>query len=149
MYNGVRHDNVTANWRAYDSIQDCFSDQDILFTYSRYARVRAATSPQEQTNALYLCGYATDPNYAAKLDRLINQNGIQKYDILEEDEDNVAMKLEQWQWDMLYKVMGTAYNAEQLGWDWMQKIVDKTLSASELAFLNTVLAGRVDRGIEV
>jgi N-acetylmuramoyl-L-alanine amidase len=67
----------------------------------------------------------------------------------EEDESNMSMKLEDWQWDMLYKVMGDAYNAEQLNWDWMQKIVDKTLTASELAFLNTVLDGRVDRGIEV
>jgi lysozyme len=68
---------------------------------------------------------------------------------IEEDETNMAMQLEDWQWDMLYKVMGTAYNAKQLKWDWMQKIVDKTLTASELAFLNTVLDGRVDRGIEV
>jgi hypothetical protein len=61
----------------------------------------------------------------------------------------MAMKLEQWQWDLLYKVLGTAYNAKQLKWDWMQKIVDKTLTASELAFLNTVLDGRVDRSIKV
>jgi N-acetylmuramoyl-L-alanine amidase len=67
----------------------------------------------------------------------------------DEDVDNMPMKLEQWQWDMLYKVMGAAYNTDQLGWDWMQKIVDKTLTVSELAFLNTVLDGRVDRGIEV
>lgn len=67
----------------------------------------------------------------------------------EEDEDNMPMKLEQWQWDMMYKVMGPAYNADQMGWDWMQKIVDKTLTAAELAFLNTVLDGRVDRKIEV
>lgn len=69
---------------------------------------------------------------------------------IEEDEGmEKPMQLEQWQWDMLYKVMGTAYNKDQLVWDWMQKIVDKTLTASELAFLNTVLDGRVDRGIKV
>jgi hypothetical protein len=67
----------------------------------------------------------------------------------EEDESNMPMKLEQWQWDMLYKVLGTAYNSDQIGWDWMQKIVDKTMTATELAFLNTVLDGRVDRDIEV
>lgn len=67
----------------------------------------------------------------------------------EEDEDNMPMKLEEWQWDMLYKVMGEAYNADQLGWNWMQKIVDRTLTAAELAFLNTVLDGRIDRNIEV
>ncbi|NHN31287.1 peptidoglycan recognition protein family protein [Paenibacillus agricola] len=67
----------------------------------------------------------------------------------EEDEDNMPMKLEDWQWDMLYQVLGTAYNSDQLGWNWMQKIVDKTMTATELAFVNTVLDGRVDRGIEV
>lgn len=67
----------------------------------------------------------------------------------QEDEDNMPMKLEQWQWDMLYQVLGKAYNADQLNWDWLQKIVDKTLTAAELAFLNTVLDGRIDRKIEV
>ena len=65
------------------------------------------------------------------------------------DEDNMAMKLEEWQWDMLYQVMGKAYNVDQLTWDWMQKIVDRTLTATELAFLNTVLDGRIDRKINV
>ncbi|NHN28600.1 DUF1906 domain-containing protein [Paenibacillus agricola] len=67
----------------------------------------------------------------------------------EGDESNMPMKLEPWQWDMLYKVMGTAYNADQLDWDWMQKIVDQALTTSELVFLNTVLDGRVDRQIEL
>lgn len=66
-----------------------------------------------------------------------------------EDETNMPMKFEQWQWDMLYEVMGKAYNVDQLDWNWMQKVVDKTLTASELAFLNTVLDGRIDRKIEV
>lgn len=70
-------------------------------------------------------------------------------DCLEEDETNMPMKLEGWQWDMLYEVMGAAYNVDQLSWNWMQKVVEKTLTASELAFLNTVLDGRIDRSIEV
>ncbi|MEK3915137.1 DUF1906 domain-containing protein [Paenibacillus sp. FSL H7-0331] len=70
-------------------------------------------------------------------------------EIPEEDEMNMPMKLEQWQWDMLYQVLGAAYNADQLSWEWMQKIVDKTLTVTELVFLNTVLDGRVDRGIKV
>ncbi|GAA4828166.1 hypothetical protein GCM10023310_01120 [Paenibacillus vulneris] len=69
--------------------------------------------------------------------------------IKKEGTDNMPMKLEQWQWGMLYEVMGKAYNADQLNWNWMQKIVDKTLTAAELAFLNTVLDGRIDRKIEV
>lgn len=67
----------------------------------------------------------------------------------EGDEDNMPMKLEEWQWDMLYEVMGKAYNVDQLTWNWMQKVVNRTLTATELAFLNTVLDGRIDRKLEV
>lgn len=67
----------------------------------------------------------------------------------EEDDENMPMKLEQYQWDMLYEVFGKAYNEDKLEWGWMQKIVDRTMTAAELAFLNTVLDGRIDRKITV
>lgn len=73
VYDGVRYDNVIANWRAYDSVEDCFRDQDFLFGYSRYDRVRIARSPSEQAAALYVCGYATDPFYAGKIVALASQ----------------------------------------------------------------------------
>ncbi|WP_282939012.1 glucosaminidase domain-containing protein [Paenibacillus sp. RC67] len=80
VYDGIKVDGVQANWRAYDCIEDCFKDQDLLFNWSRYDRVRAATSPQVQTNALYLCGYATDPIYAEKLNSLILTHELERYD---------------------------------------------------------------------
>lgn len=66
-----------------------------------------------------------------------------------EEEDNMPMKLAQYQWDMLYEVLGKAYNDDKLSWDWMQKIVDKSMTATELAFVNTVLDGRIDRKLNV
>jgi len=80
VYDGVRQDNVTANWRAYISIADCFRDQDLLFGIDRYARVRSAATPDEQAKALYACGYATDPAYAQKLINTINQYDLKKFD---------------------------------------------------------------------
>ncbi|MCR8635736.1 glycoside hydrolase family 73 protein [Paenibacillus radicis (ex Xue et al. 2023)] len=80
VYDGVRVDGVQANWRAYDCIEDCFRDQDILFQWSRYERVRDALTAQEQTNALYLCGYATDPVYAQKLNSFISSFELNQYD---------------------------------------------------------------------
>jgi flagellar protein FlgJ len=73
VYDGVRYDNVTANWRAYSSIEDCFRDQDLLFGTARYQRVRAARTPSEQAAALYACGYATDPFYAGKIVAIASQ----------------------------------------------------------------------------
>jgi len=80
VYDGVRVDGVHANWRAYDSIADCFRDQDILFQNNRYERVNAAKSSTEQTEMLSKCGYATDPAYASKLQTLIHIYDLKKYD---------------------------------------------------------------------
>jgi len=72
--------NVTANWRAYDSVEDCFRDQDLLFNLSRYERVRRAQTPEEQALALQLGGYATDPEYAQKLIQIIASNNLKRFD---------------------------------------------------------------------
>lgn len=73
VYDGIRYDNVTANWRAYDCVDDCFRDQDVLFGNVRYTRVRQAQTPVEQAEMLYRCGYATDPFYATKIAGLAAQ----------------------------------------------------------------------------
>lgn len=79
VYDGKRAD-VKANFRAYDSMEDSFRDQDLLFGISRYQRVREAKTPQEQANMLYICGYATDPHYAQKILSIVDQFGLEKYD---------------------------------------------------------------------
>ncbi|WP_438434172.1 glucosaminidase domain-containing protein [Gorillibacterium sp. sgz500922] len=84
VVDGVRY-NVTANWRAYDSVEDGFRDQDLLFRLSRYERVRRAKTPEEQALALQLGGYATDPDYAQKLIQIIANNNLKRFD--EEVED--------------------------------------------------------------
>jgi flagellar protein FlgJ len=67
VYNGVKYDDVKSNWRAYDSIENCFRDQELLFQLDRYKAVREATTPEDQAVALYRCGYATDPEYYVKI----------------------------------------------------------------------------------
>ncbi|WP_051775590.1 glycoside hydrolase family 73 protein [Paenibacillus tyrfis] len=80
VYNNVRVDGVQAHWRAYECIEDCFRDQDLLFDWSRYDRVRRAQTPQEQTEMLRVCGYATDPDYTRKLNNLIASYYLEQYD---------------------------------------------------------------------
>ncbi|WP_088833930.1 glycoside hydrolase family 73 protein [Paenibacillus tyrfis] len=80
VYDGVRVDGVQAHWRAYDCLEDCFRDQDLLFQWSRYDRVRSAKSPQEQVEMLLVCGYATDPDYSKKLNNLIANYSLEQYD---------------------------------------------------------------------
>lgn len=63
-----------AKFRAYDSYQDAFKDYARLMSDSpRYAKVMQQTStPLAFASSLQRAGYATDPEYAAKLSRAIN-----------------------------------------------------------------------------
>lgn len=63
-----------AKFRAYDSYQDAFKDYARLMSDSpRYAKVmQQSSTPQAFASGLQKAGYATDPEYAAKLSRAIN-----------------------------------------------------------------------------
>lgn len=82
VYDGTRTD-VTAAFRAYDCIADCFRDQDLLFTgWDNYEPICAAKTPEEQCYAFTQTTYkyATDPAYSAKLQRMIEQYGLKQFD---------------------------------------------------------------------
>ncbi len=70
---GVAHKQV-AKFRAYSSYDEGFRDYARLITDSpRYAQARAqTTSAHAFASGLQKAGYATDPQYAAKLSRAIN-----------------------------------------------------------------------------
>ena len=61
-------------FRAYDSYADAFKDYARMISESpRYAKVKdQTTSAQSFASGLQKAGYATDPDYAAKLSRAIN-----------------------------------------------------------------------------
>lgn len=63
-------------FRAYDSYADAFRDYaNLLRNNPRYEKVLAnATSVEGFAQGLQRAGYATDPNYAAKLTRIIKQS---------------------------------------------------------------------------
>jgi len=65
---------VKAKFRAYDSYEDSFRDYARLINNSpRYEKVRTQTSsPLAFATELKRAGYATDPDYAGKLSRVIN-----------------------------------------------------------------------------
>jgi flagellar protein FlgJ len=63
-------------FRAYDSYADSFRDYaKLLRSNPRYEKVLAnASDVNGFAQGLQRAGYATDPNYAAKLTNLINRN---------------------------------------------------------------------------
>lgn len=63
-----------AAFRAYGSYEEAFSDYaKFLVTNPRYANVRATQDPAEAAHGLQRAGYATDPQYAGKLVRIMKQ----------------------------------------------------------------------------
>ena len=70
--NGVRR-NETADFRAYASAHESFADYARLLRGSRYAgALEAGTDATQFASALQRAGYATDPNYAAKISAIVN-----------------------------------------------------------------------------
>src|SRR5690606_41562141 len=67
-------------FRAYDSYADAFVDcARLMKGSSRYGEVlRAGTSPEAFAAGLQRAGYATDPNYASKLQRTIGRPSQQR-----------------------------------------------------------------------
>lgn len=65
---------VTARFRSYDSYEEAFRDHAKLITNSpRYSNVVAqAGDAQSYAKSLQKAGYATDPEYAQKLTKVIN-----------------------------------------------------------------------------
>jgi flagellum-specific peptidoglycan hydrolase FlgJ len=129
VYDGVRHDHVTANWRVYDSIEDCFRDQDLLFANARYKRVREATTPFIQTQMLRVCGYATDPAYTSKLNRYINQYQLTQYD---EEVSDMLNNLQSNITNLESRLSKLESQASMPVPDWAKEAVDKAVQGDIL-----------------
>lgn len=72
---------VTAFFRKYDSYTDSLKDHGKFFQENkRYADVIGLLDYREQARAIQVAGYATDLHYAEKLIRLIEENGLWKWD---------------------------------------------------------------------
>ena len=72
-YENGQPKKVVQKFRAYASYAESFADYARLMKTGRYADVVAqAHTPEGFANALQKAGYATDPQYAQKLTRIIN-----------------------------------------------------------------------------
>lgn len=71
---------VTASFRRYASMRDSFLDRGLFLTKPRYAAAFKAATPDEFAHEIWRAGYATDPQYPAKLVRLMDQYELRQYD---------------------------------------------------------------------
>ena len=71
--------SMPQEFRAYGSPEESFADYAKLMQGERYAGVRSGQTLEEQIAALQQSGYATDPNYGAKIRQIasgINLEGL-------------------------------------------------------------------------
>ena len=77
-----RMDGTTAEWRVYNSYDEAMEDRGKLLANSRYTQyTQYATNSSEYAKAIQQGGYATDPNYASKLIKIINDYNLEQYNV--------------------------------------------------------------------
>ena len=103
-YDGVNYTDITACFRAYDSIEESISDYfDLILNLDRYKNAINTSSPLECITAIKNGGYATSPTYINTIITIINQNNLTRFDV-ENVENNVnkievlAMEVIQGKW---------------------------------------------------
>ena len=73
-----------AAFRAYDSREESINDHSAFLKANKhYKEVIGETDYKKACEAIKAAGYATDPGYAAKLIKLIEDNKLTKYDVTE------------------------------------------------------------------
>ena len=81
-YDGSTYTNITACFRAYDSLAESISDYfDLITKLERYRKATVAETPLECITAIKNGGYATSPTYINTIMSIINSNNLTKYDV--------------------------------------------------------------------
>lgn len=89
-YDGSTYTNITACFRAYNSLAESISDYfDLITKLERYRKACVSNSPLECITAIKNGGYATSPTYINTIMSIINSNNLTKYDIVEDVENSV------------------------------------------------------------
>lgn len=89
-YDGSTYTNITACFRAYNSLSESISDYfDLITKTERYRKACVSNSPLECITAIKNGGYATSPTYINTIMSIINSNNLTKYDNVEDVENYV------------------------------------------------------------
>lgn len=89
-YDGSIYTNITACFRAYNSLAESISDYfDLITGLDRYKKAVHTQSPLECITAIKNGGYATSPTYINTIMSIINSNNLTKYDDVEVVENSV------------------------------------------------------------
>ena len=91
-YDGSTYTNITACFRAYDSVEESVADYyDLITGLSRYADAVNETNAEKCITAIKNGGYATSPTYIQNVMSIVNDYNLTQYDscmTAEKDNDN-------------------------------------------------------------
>lgn len=89
-YDGKIYTNITACFRAYNSLEESISDYfDLITKLERYRKACVANTPLECITAIKNGGYATSPTYVNTIMSIINSNNLTQYDVVENVDNSV------------------------------------------------------------
>ena len=89
-YDGVNYTNISACFRAYDSLVESVADYfDLITKNSRYRKACISETPLECITAIKNGGYATSPTYIETIMTIINDNNLTQYDNVENVDNSV------------------------------------------------------------
>lgn len=89
-YDGSTYTNITACFRAYNSLAESISDYfDLITKLERYRKATVAETPLECITAIKNGGYATSPTYINTIMSIINSNNLTQYDVVENVNNSV------------------------------------------------------------
>lgn len=92
-YDGKTYTNITACFRAYNSLQESVADYfDLITKNSRYRKACISETPLECITAIKNGGYATSPTYIETIMAIIKDNNLTKYDHVENVDNSVDKK---------------------------------------------------------
>lgn len=81
-YEGGLFVTVDALWRKYSGWGECLTDHAAFFKDNpRYHAALTITNGKDFATAIAKAGYATDPDYAAKLHAIIDAHNLTQYDV--------------------------------------------------------------------
>lgn len=83
-YDGVNYTDITACFRAYDSLEESIKDYfDLICKNARYKKALNCKSAEECITEIKNGGYATSPIYISTIMSIIKSNNLTKYDKIE------------------------------------------------------------------
>lgn len=114
-YDGSTYTNITACFRAYNSLPESISDYfDLITKLERYRKATVAETPLECITAIKNGGYATSPTYINTIMSIINSNNLTKYDNVENSVNNsINVDIEQTARDVIAGKYGNGEERKQ------------------------------------